>query len=95
MRIRDGAPPTILAAFLAMIVISGVVTDEGAECRAMRGDDGELYTFRNLPDEIAVGDRIEVRGERMLDSPCQQGVTLEPVTIRRQATEERPEQRWD
>lgn len=78
-----------------MISVSGVVTDEGVECRAMRGDDGRLYTFLVLPGEIGLGDRIEVRGEPLADSSCQQGVTLRPVHIRRPGSAERPERIWE
>lgn len=68
---------------LTAIVVAGVVTDEGIECRAMRGDDGTLYTFGHLPDDIPVGARIRVRGAVMQDSVCQQGTTLRVEQVER------------
>ena len=86
---------TLFAALVVMITVSGVVTDEGVECRAMRGDDGLLYTFVDLPAEIATGDRIEVRGAEMADSTCQQGVTLRTVRVARPAQDGKPERIWE
>ena len=85
----------MLAAALAMITVTGVVTDEGVECRAMRGDDGVFYTFTDLPDEIQAGDRIEVRGTEMGDSTCQQGVTLRTVRVARPAQNGKPGRIWE
>lgn len=73
---------------LATIIVTGVVTDEGVECRAMRGDDGALYTFGNLPDDIPVGVRIRVHGEVMADSVCQQGIALRVERVERDARSE-------
>ena len=80
---------------LGMIAVSGVVTDDGVECRAMRGDDGVLYASPGLPGEIEAGDRIEVRGTEMGDSTCQQGVTLRTVRIVRPARDGKPERIWE
>ncbi len=95
MRTEHLVARTGVALLAAMIAVSGVVTDEGVECRAMRGDDGVLYTFRDLPDEIEAGDRIEVRGAEMGDSTCQQGVTLRTVRVARPARDGKPERIWE
>lgn len=80
---------------LLVVTVAGIVTEDGAECRAMRGDDGVLYTFMHLPDEIEAGDRIEVRGAPLDDSTCQQGTTLRTVRIARPAQGGRPERVWE
>lgn len=95
MRTEHLVARTSVALLAAMITVSGVVTDEGVECRAMRGDDGVLYTFNDLPGEIEAGDRIEVRGTEMGDSTCQQGVTLRTVRIARPARDGKPERIWE
>ena len=41
-------------------VFTGVLTDEGVVCQAMRGDDGELYTLQELPDALDTGDRVAI-----------------------------------
>lgn len=60
-----------------VVRIVGTLTDEGVECPAMRGDDGELYTLG--PRELIrgeVGDRVRVTGRLAEASICMQGTTL-------------------
>jgi hypothetical protein len=65
--------------------IVGVLTDEGAECPAMRGDDGTLYTLmpRGVTDGFAVGDRVRIIGNEADVSICQQGTTIDVERIER------------
>ena len=62
--------------------VTGVLTDEGAECPALRGDDGKLYTLtpRDLQG-FQVGDRVAVVGKVAEISFCNQGTTLEVQKI--------------
>ncbi len=62
--------------------VTGVLTDEGAECPALRGDDGQLYTLtpRDLQG-FQVGDRVAVVGKVAERSFCLQGTTLEVQKI--------------
>jgi hypothetical protein len=62
--------------------VVGVLTDEGAECPALRGDDGQLYTLtpRDLQG-FGVGDRVAVVGKVAEISFCNQGTTLEVQKI--------------
>jgi hypothetical protein len=62
--------------------VTGVLTDEGVECPALRGDDGQLYTLtpRDLQG-FQVGDRVAVVGKVAEISFCQQGTTLEVQKI--------------
>jgi hypothetical protein len=62
--------------------VVGVLTDEGAECPALRGDDGQLYTLtpRDLQG-FEVGDRVAVVGKVAEISFCNQGTTLEVQKI--------------
>ncbi|HWM91335.1 MAG TPA: DUF5818 domain-containing protein [Thermoanaerobaculia bacterium] len=65
------------------IKVTGVLTDEGAECPALRGDDGQLYTLtpRDLQG-FEVGDRVTVTGTVAERNFCQQGTTIEVRKIK-------------
>lgn len=62
--------------------VTGVLTDEGVECPALRGDDGQLYTLtpRDLQG-FEVGDRVTVKGKAAERSFCNQGTTIEVRSI--------------
>jgi LysM repeat protein len=55
--------------------VRGVLTGEGVECQAMRGDDGRLYTFSRIRG-YGPGDYVEVRGTIAEFSFCMQGTTI-------------------
>lgn len=59
----------------------GMLTTEGVECPAMRGDDGQLYTLVGDLGGFKPGDRVRVRGELMLISTCMQGQTIRLSSI--------------
>ena len=66
------------------VKVVGTLSDEGVECRAMRGDDGALYT---LTPETALGlfqagARVKVTGTVAEISTCQQGTTIEVTNIK-------------
>ena len=66
----------------ARVTIIGKLTNEGVECQALRGDDGELYTL--LGGELGglpVDTRVSVIGERLEFSSCQQGITIRVRSI--------------
>lgn len=58
------------------VTVRGVLTNEGAECQAMRSTAGRLYTFAHIPG-YGAGDYVEVRGTIADFSFCQQGTTIE------------------
>lgn len=62
-----------------VVTVVGTMTDEGAECPALRGDDGKLYTLtpRDALGLTATGARIRVEGTIAEISTCQQGTTIE------------------
>jgi ribosomal protein L19 len=68
--------PAIAAAAPIKITVEGVLTDEGVECQALRGDDGELYTLTGDLGDFQVGDRVRVKGTVAEASICQQGTTI-------------------
>ena len=66
----------------ARVTIIGQLTNEGVECQALRGDNGELYTL--LGGELGglpVDARVRVIGERLEFSSCQQGITIRVQSI--------------
>jgi LysM repeat protein len=65
------------------VTITGIVTDEGVECTAIRGSDNRLYTLAGNAGDLRPGDRVEVIGRRAEVSFCMQGITLEVQRIRR------------
>ncbi len=65
------------------VTVTGRLTDEGVECQALRGDDGELYTLTGELGGAVVGDRVRVSGVPAGMSFCMQGTTLEVREIER------------
>jgi hypothetical protein len=65
------------------IEVTGVLTDEGVECRALRGRDGRLYTLAGSSEPYKTGDVVTVRGTVAEMSICQQGTTINVRSIRR------------
>lgn len=65
----------------AEMVVTGVLTREGVECPALRGDDGRLYTLAGSTGTHGPGDRLTVRGSRAEASICQQGTTINVSSI--------------
>jgi len=64
------------------ISVVGQLTNEGVECQALRGDDGQLYTLLGggLSD-LPVDARVRVTGDRLDFSSCQQGITIRVRSI--------------
>lgn len=56
--------------------IEGTLTDEGVECPALRGRDGELYTLAGDLKGYAAGDQVWVEGAVAQISFCMQGTTI-------------------
>ena len=64
------------------ISINGTLSNEGAECPALRGDDGKLYTLTDpSAGGFKPGDRVHGTGEVASMSLCMQGITLTGSTI--------------
>jgi hypothetical protein len=66
-----------------VIKVAGVLTSEGAECPAMRADDGAVYTLLGDLKGFRAGDQVRVEGTRQEVSICMQGVTLQITQITR------------
>lgn len=64
------------------VQVTGVLTDEGVECRALRGDDGQLYTLTGDLGDFQTGDRVRVVGKVAERTFCGQGTTLEVQNIK-------------
>lgn len=58
------------------VTVTGKLTNEGAECQAMRGDDEKLYTLTGDLKGFRTGDRVKVTGSIAEVSTCMQGTTL-------------------
>ncbi|HEX5760791.1 MAG TPA: DUF5818 domain-containing protein [Thermoanaerobaculia bacterium] len=63
------------------VTVTGRLTDEGVECQALRGDDGQIYTLTGDLQGFKVGDRVRVTGRPAEMSFCMQGTTLTLHTI--------------
>jgi hypothetical protein len=61
----------------ATIRVTGVITDDGVECTALRGDDGRLYTLAGGAGGFKSGDRVRVIGKVAEMSFCMLGTTIE------------------
>jgi hypothetical protein len=74
--IEPGPPPG------TKISVTGTLSSEGAECPALRGDDGKLYTLTDpSAGGFRPGDRVHVTGEVAGMSMCMQGITVTGATI--------------
>lgn len=58
------------------VQVTGVLTDQGVECQALQGDDGQLYTLTGDLGSFENGDRVRVVAKVAEVSTCQQGTTL-------------------
>jgi hypothetical protein len=65
------------------VTVTGKLTNEGVECKAMRGDDGKLYTLTGDLKGFRTGDRVKVTGRIAEMSTCMQGTTLGVEKIER------------
>ena len=65
------------------MTVTGKLTNEGVECKAMRGDDGKLYTLTGDLKGFRAGDRVKVTGRIAEMSTCMQGTTLGVEKIER------------
>ncbi len=64
------------------VSVTGTLSSEGAECPALRGDDGKLYTLADpAAGGFRPGDRVHVTGEVAGMSLCLQGITIAKPTI--------------
>ena len=63
------------------VTVTGTLTDEGVECRALRADDGTLFTLTGDLKTFKTGDRVTVTGTRAEVSICMQGTTIAVKTI--------------
>lgn len=69
------------------IRVTGRLTDEGVECPALRGDDGQLYTLAGDTGAFRPGDRVTVAGRVAEMSTCMQGTTISVQEIERAGEE--------
>ena len=67
----------------AVVKVQGELTTEGAECPAMRAEDGAIYTLLGDLKGFKPGDRVSVEGTRVEYSFCMQGTTLQVTQITR------------
>ena len=59
------------------IAVTGTLSEEGAECPALRGDDGKLYSLTpGAIGEFKPGDHVKVEGTIAAVSTCMQGTTI-------------------
>ena len=64
------------------LIVNGSVTNTGAECPAVRGEDGKTYTIAT-PAPMALRDGVHVRaiGSQAQVSTCMQGTTVRTTSI--------------
>lgn len=72
----EPAGPAARAGAEATVTVTGVLTDEGIECPALRADDGAIYTLAGDARGFGPGDRVRVTGTVAEMSFCMQGTTL-------------------
>lgn len=65
------------------VTVTGMLTSEGVECQAMRGDDGQLYTLTGDLVGFSAGTRVRITGTVAEVSFCMQGTTINVKQIER------------
>lgn len=66
----------------AEITITGLATNEGVECPAVRGDDGKLYTVVGKGvEKLKAGVRVKITGVIVEVSTCMQGTTIRASSV--------------
>lgn len=86
-QVAEASPPPLAAtsdrpaSADEMVSVTGVLTEEGVECQALRGEDGELYTVAGGLEGFEPGDRVRVVGRIAEMSFCMQGTTLGVQTV--------------
>ena len=68
-----------------VVKVQGELTNAGVECRAMRADNGSVYTLLGDLKGFKAGDRVAVEGTPVQISFCMQGTTLQVTQITRKA----------
>lgn len=63
------------------ICVRGTLTAEGAECQALRGDDGKLYTIAGRKTAGTANTKVCVCGKIAAVSTCMQGTTIAGAKI--------------
>ncbi len=64
------------------VEVTGVLTNEGVECQALRSNSGQLYTLSsNNLNGFKIGDSVKVCGKKAEISFCMQGSTISVDTI--------------
>lgn len=58
------------------LCMKGTLTDEGAECQALRAMNGELYPLADNLNQFKNGDQVCVCGTVAEISFCMQGTTI-------------------
>jgi hypothetical protein len=70
-------PATTTTETSGEVTITGKLTSEGVECRALRADGtNELYTLVGKTGGFQSGDRVKVVGKIAEISHCMQGTTI-------------------
>ena len=67
-----------------VLTLNTVMTNEGVECPAIRGDDGTLYTLPSMPRNFEQGDKLNILIALPIvpvASFCQQGQTIDWLRI--------------
>jgi hypothetical protein len=64
-----------------LLMVTGVLTNEGVECQMLRGDDGRFYALLGDIGGARSGDRLRVTGRVAEMSICMQGTALAVETV--------------
>lgn len=58
------------------VQVRGILTEESADCQALRSEDGELYALTGEIGEVRSGDLVEVSGSLGDDADCDGGIVV-------------------
>jgi hypothetical protein len=76
-RVRVASEPFRVIPAGDAIIVDGTLSDEGAECPTVRGDDGKLYSLAAAKlGKLGAGVRVHVEGTIAEVSTCMQGTTI-------------------
>lgn len=78
---RETSDPFVVGSPGDAVSVHGELTDEGVECRALRGPFGTLYTLAVSDLEHSPGSEVMVEGTIAGASICMQATTIDVESI--------------
>lgn len=64
------------------VEVTGILTEESADCQALRSEDGELYALTGELGTVRSGDTVQVRGSLAAEGLCDRGIPVRVASLK-------------